>query len=123
MAFLYHIRAGGSEPEYWPVSDGPLVAGRGDFVDAYVDDDSLSRSHFLIVHEGGEYVLVDLSSSNGTWVNGERINACRLHAPQIIKAGGSLFYFSLVPISAQSLSGIVPLPQAADLPRPELHAA
>ncbi len=123
MAFLYHIKIGGAEPEYWPVGDGPLVAGRGDFVDAYVDDDSLSRSHFLITHEAGEFLLVDLNSSNGTWIDGKRVSACRLHPPQVIKAGESLFYFSLSLISAQSLSGIVPLPQPPDTSRPELHAA
>src|SRR5271166_4183535 len=61
MAFLYHIRANDGTPtEFWPVGEKPLVVGRGDSVDAFVDDDSLSRSHFLVVREAGEYFVIDL---------------------------------------------------------------
>jgi pSer/pThr/pTyr-binding forkhead associated (FHA) protein len=61
--------------------------------DAYVQDDALSHSHFLIVREGADFLVVDLRSSNGTWVNGQRVSAHRLHPNEFIRAGRSLFCF------------------------------
>src|SRR3990172_665279 len=34
---------------------------------------SISRAHFEIRREGGEFLLFDLQSSNGVFVNGERV--------------------------------------------------
>ena len=78
MAILYQIRVDGSQVQYWEMGSKPLVVGRGDCVDALVEDDALSRSHFLISREGSDHILIDLSSSNGTWVNGAPVSAHKL---------------------------------------------
>src|ERR1041385_5785707 len=124
MAFLYQIKSDGSKVEPWTIDQRPAVVGRGDSADVFIDDDSLSRSHFLIVREAGEFVLVDLHSRNGTWVKGERISACKLRTDEVIKAGESLFYFSLAPVPLDLLARLAPLPAviaAAD--RPQISAA
>jgi pSer/pThr/pTyr-binding forkhead associated (FHA) protein len=90
------------------------VVGRGDFADAYVEDDALSRSHFLIVCEGPDYVLVDLNSANGTSVDGKRVSACILHSNTRITAGASAFFFSLSPVAADALAAMTPSPKVAD---------
>jgi pSer/pThr/pTyr-binding forkhead associated (FHA) protein len=89
----------------------PLVVGRGEFADAFVEDDALSRSHFLVTNEGTEFCLIDLHSRNGTWVNGERVSAHKLQSHEIITAGDSMFYFSDVPIAAIVLPGTIALPK------------
>jgi hypothetical protein len=114
LAFLYRIDADGADPEFWPLGNTPLVVGRGDAVDAFVDDDSLSRSHFLIVREGSDFVLVDLNSSNGTWVQGEKVLACKLRSPQLIEAGESRFYFSNAPVIPATLAAVVSLRAVSD---------
>ena len=124
MAFLYQIKADGSPAESWMLDRRPAIVGRGDFADVCVDDDSLSRSHFLIVSESTEFVLVDLHSRNGTWVNGERISACKLRSDELIKAGASLFYFSHAPAPADLLSRLLPLPfLPGQLNGPDAHVA
>ena len=100
MAFLYHIRADGTPTEFWPIGDKPVVVGRGDAVDAFVDDDSLSRSHFLVAREGADYFVIDLDSRNGILVNGERMSAHKLHPQDLISAGASFFCFSDVTLPA-----------------------
>jgi pSer/pThr/pTyr-binding forkhead associated (FHA) protein len=109
MAFLCQIHSGGSQGEHWVVGERPLVVGRGDFADACVNDDALSRSHFLIVREASAFFLVDLDSRNGTRVNGKPVSAHKLQPNQIIQAGESVFCFCLalkpgptlpVPVSA-----------------------
>jgi hypothetical protein len=96
-AYLYRIMADGSPGEQWAVGDSPLVVGRDEPADACVDDEALSRSHFLVVREGADFILVDLSSSNGTKVNDGRIAAHKLKSGEIIRAGSSAFCFSLTP--------------------------
>ena len=93
MAWLYRMQADGSPAEYWALDEGTLVVGRGDFADAYVADDALSQSHFLIVREGSDFFIVDLHSRNGTWINGNRISAHKLHPDEFILAGQSFFCF------------------------------
>ena len=124
MAFLYQIKSDGSKVEPWTIDQRPAVVGRGDSADVFIEDDSLSRSHFLIVREAGEFLLVDLHSRNGTWVKGERISACKLRSNEVIKAGESLFYFSLTQAPVDLLTRLVPLPVViAEANRPQVGAA
>ena len=62
-------------------------------MDVRVEDDGLSRRHFMILREGGEYLLKDLSSRNGTWVHGHRAFTARLCDNDCILAGRTLFRF------------------------------
>jgi pSer/pThr/pTyr-binding forkhead associated (FHA) protein len=94
MAFLYHLEKDGSVAQFWEVSEGPLLVGRGDFAGACIADESLSRAHFLILREAKEFFVVDLESQNGTWMNGVPISGHRLHEGDIIRAGESSFQFS-----------------------------
>ena len=115
MAFLYHIKRDGTPTEFWTVGDKPLVVGRGDAVDAFVDDDSLSRHHFLVAREGADFFVIDLDSRNGILVNGERMSAHKLRPQDLIAAGASFFCFSDVPLAAMPAVGAA---IAAQPPRP-----
>jgi two-component system response regulator HupR/HoxA len=60
-----------------------------------LDDPRISRHHLVIrVHEDGSYVLSDLGSSNGSFVNGRRVLLPeRLRHHDEIKVGGTTFRF------------------------------
>lgn len=122
MAFLYQIRLDGTQLERWEIGGKPLVVGRGECADAYVEDDALSRSHFLIVGEGDEFFLIDLNSSNGTWVSDARVSAHKLRSDEIIMAGESLFYFSRTPVSRCVIPVATLLMQSSDAARTRLPA-
>jgi transcriptional regulator with GAF, ATPase, and Fis domain len=62
---------GGTVTRALPAS-GTLTLGRGDTVDVFIDDTSVSRNHARIA-VGERIVVEDLGSSNGTWVDGERL--------------------------------------------------
>ena len=47
--------------------------GRADYNDLVVPDESVSTSHAKLQRREGVWVLVDLDSTNGTFVNGEPI--------------------------------------------------
>jgi serine phosphatase RsbU (regulator of sigma subunit)/pSer/pThr/pTyr-binding forkhead associated (FHA) protein len=51
----------------------PFLIGRQSDNDLALRDNRVSRGHARIVGENGSYVIEDLNSRHGTWVNGERI--------------------------------------------------
>jgi len=57
------------------ISVGPEggILGRGDNVDFAFEDVSISRRHARLVRQGENFLLEDLDSLNGTFVNGDRI--------------------------------------------------
>ena len=93
MATLYLLGNDGAMAARWEISAQPMAVGRGTSVDVKVDDDGLSRRHFMIEREGEEYVIKDLSSRNGTWVHGHRALTARLRHNDCILAGHTLFRF------------------------------
>lgn len=52
--------------------------GRGMTCDVHLDDASVSRRHARIVERGGRALLLDDRSMNGTYVNGQRVDAAIL---------------------------------------------
>lgn len=108
---------GGVVTKTWYVTDKPVSFGRGDTADVIIDDDSLSRNHFLVTNEGAGFILIDLESQNGTWVRGECVTAHKLRHGDVIRAGGSLFCFTNL-TSAVPGAIRVPLPAKAVQPGP-----
>ena len=61
----------------WRVDRAVSTLGRGAENDVQVADDSVSTSHATLLLKGDEWFLVDLRSSNGTYVDGHRISGER----------------------------------------------
>ena len=53
-----------------------------------IDDPRVSRSHAQLRAIHGQYVLFDLNSTGGTYVNGQRINQYRLNPGDVISLAG-----------------------------------
>ena len=69
-----------------------IVIGRGLDCDVVVKDEKASRRHCQLRRESGAFVLEDLGSKNGTFVNGERISAAVTLKPnQSFTVGNTLF--------------------------------
>lgn len=70
-----------------------LTIGREEGVDIHVDNPSVSRQHAEIRQEGGSWIVEDLGSSNGTYVNGRKIEG-----GEVIRSGDEIGFgkFSLV---------------------------
>jgi diguanylate cyclase (GGDEF)-like protein len=77
--------------------DGPEIRiGRQPDNNAVVDDEGMSRSHARVFYQDGYYFAEDLDSSNGTYVNGERIEKAILADGSVIQLGPRVcFRFSL----------------------------
>jgi pSer/pThr/pTyr-binding forkhead associated (FHA) protein len=96
MATLALLSEDGMTAQRWELGARPFSVGRDDSADVCIEDETLSRRHFLIVKQGANYVLQDLNSQNGTWVDGRRARsrATLLHHHDCIAAGRTLFMFS-----------------------------
>ena len=65
---------------------GSAVFGRANICDVVFDDMKMSRQHFCIGEENGHFVLNDLETTNGTYLNGVMVKA-----PQLLKNGDKIF--------------------------------
>ena len=73
------------------LSDEPLTIGRLNECDVVLADDSVSRRHAEVRRRENDIVVVDLGSTNGTRVNGERVTERRLvDGDQIVIGSTSL---------------------------------
>ncbi|MCU0306306.1 MAG: DUF3662 and FHA domain-containing protein [Thermoleophilia bacterium] len=63
--------------------------GRSRDCDVVVPDPNVSRVHAEVRHEGLDYVLVDLESTNGVEVNGRRVSRHTLRGGDVITMGTS----------------------------------
>lgn len=87
----YLVAVRGASPGHtYTLDRDELMIGRGSDVAISVFDPAVSRNHARIVRVDGEdFVLEDLGSRNGTWVNGERIKKHALRIGDIITVGSN----------------------------------
>lgn len=79
------------------VGDGPFGLGRNADNVFVLADTEASRHHARIVANDNGWAVEDLSSSNGTWVNGRRVAHACLHDGDRIRLGGTELVFQDVP--------------------------
>ncbi|HET9029019.1 MAG TPA: DUF3662 and FHA domain-containing protein [Candidatus Aquilonibacter sp.] len=74
----YHLRMMKGVPAYGVYFvDGSASIGRNEDSDIFLVDPSVSRNHASLQIEDATVVVTDLGSTNGTFVNGERISGSR----------------------------------------------
>lgn len=74
LVFLY-VEKGPGVGQLIPVKQGPLIIGRASACDLRLQHPSISRRHAQLVRQGERFVLRDLGSQNGTFVNRIKISA------------------------------------------------
>ncbi|HFD38412.1 MAG TPA: FHA domain-containing protein, partial [Anaerolineae bacterium] len=71
--FKLTVRSGAQAGMEFPVDRPVVVIGRGSGSDIILQDSQASRKHAEISQQGDQYYIRDLGSTNGTYVNGQRI--------------------------------------------------
>ncbi|MBN2029955.1 FHA domain-containing protein [bacterium] len=72
-----------------------VVIGRDEDADVTIEDDRLSRKHCKIAQVGGQFVISDLNSSNGTFVNGVKVTEKTLENNDKIQIGSNVLQFKV----------------------------
>src|SRR5438270_2158207 len=77
----------------YPLSDTPVVLGRGNDCDIRINDHSVSRRHARIQPGADGYYAVDLQSTNGTFVNDVPASICKLKDGDYLRVGNCIYRF------------------------------
>jgi len=80
--FQLIMRSGPTPGAAFTLEGDQLTVGRDSTNEIVINDAEVSRRHARLTFQGGKYVLEDLGSTNGTFVNGQR-----LAGPRVLKAG------------------------------------
>ncbi len=86
MSFTIVITEKGGKPRAEVFDQGEITIGRVQGNDIVLPKGNISKRHSRIVQRDGKFIIVDLKSTNGTYVNGKRISA-----PQVLKEGDKLY--------------------------------
>ncbi len=81
------IKAGPDEGKIIPLGMETIFVGREQGVGLTISDPEISRKHAQFSYQGGQYVVQDLGSTNGTFVNNQRLTG-----PYVLHPG-ELIYF------------------------------
>jgi len=107
-----HLAAANGESSVVPIESPRFTIGRGAENSLCVQATVVSRSHAELIRVGANYLLRDLGSTNGSFVNGDRVTERMLNDGDTLRfgAGGPEMVFRLI----ETLSG-----EASSLPRHE----
>src|SRR5689334_8455276 len=75
-----------------PLADNNTI-GRSDMSSLVLPFDAISRHHALLTKKNGRFVVIDQNSTNGTFVNGHKINTQVLNNGDQVAFGGYSFEF------------------------------
>jgi len=74
-------------PDAGQVEHARLVLGRGSGCTVVLADITVSRRHAELVLRDGCWILRDLGSSNGTWVNGRQVVEAEVRSGDLVVLG------------------------------------
>ena len=79
------VRQGTQAGMNFSITGHQVVIGREEGLEIILQDPEASRRHCRISWQGGQYVIEDMNSTNGTFVNGVQITT-----PQMLNTGDSI---------------------------------
>lgn len=89
----YHSEDGAAEAKTL-LDPLPMLIGRDESSDLQVRSGRVSRRHAVITREGDNFCVEDLDSTNGTFLNGQRITEATLQSGDMLTVGDVEFTFN-----------------------------
>jgi pSer/pThr/pTyr-binding forkhead associated (FHA) protein len=96
-SFRLVMRSGPSAGKVFPLEKPELFVGRDLNNDVVINDPEVSRRHARFFLQGNNYVLEDLGSTNGTFINGQR-----LAGPYPLHEGEAITFGERINVSFES---------------------
>lgn len=81
------IRSGAGAGKVLPLEKSEMHVGRDVTNDLVISDEKVSRRHARLYSEGDQFVVEDLGSTNGTFING-----ARLSGPHLLRVGEQITF-------------------------------
>ncbi len=76
-SFRLIVRRGPQPNQIYDLNKGIITVGRDITNDIVINDPEVSRHHCRLTQGGGGYTIEDLGSTNGTFLNGQRLTGAR----------------------------------------------
>ena len=100
------MRRGPTPGAVYELEGDEITIGRGNKSTIVIRDNEVSREHCRLVRRANDYELLDLSSSNGTFVNGQRVlSPWLLQSSMLIELGDTITLEYGTPIPETSSNG------------------
>ncbi|MDD6824652.1 MAG: FHA domain-containing protein [Oscillospiraceae bacterium] len=79
-----------------PVENSEILLGRHRSADIQFPDMSVSRYHAVLTYSDGIFLLEDLNSKSGTFLNGKKIQKAVVNVNDEIRMGAVIFYIKKI---------------------------
>ena len=116
------VQGGSNSGATMPLSQRPITLGRRTDNDIVVDEETVSRRHALIMETPAGFVIRDLNTTNGTYVNRDKVGADEQvlrHGDRIKLAGSKItFVFRQEGTPTLAMQTLGPPMTLADFPAP-----
>lgn len=122
---LFGVQAGPRSGEEIAVRTPVLTIGQGSQNDLVLADDSVSTTHARLEYSAGSWLLTDLASTNGTYVQGTRLapnTPTPLAYGSDVRFGGLRLAFHQVPTADPDAARARYVPPTASVPVAERRA-
>lgn len=87
-----HLTSGPKRGTEVLLGDGPLTIGRAADSSLVIEDDYTSTRHARIERRGSSWAIVDLDSTNGTYISGSRVEGAAPLSPGVpVRIGTTTF--------------------------------
>ena len=96
MPYVAVFAPGAAEPQRYPLSESNAF-GRSSDNDVCIDDANVSRRHCTVERVDGRWVLRDLGSTNGTWLDAARVKRYALRDGETFYVGDARVVFHIDP--------------------------
>jgi predicted Zn finger-like uncharacterized protein len=97
VRFSLAVIAGAQAGSVFPITKPRIFIGRGSAMDVQLKDSEVSRRHAMIEVQGDEATLLDLGATNGTYVDGKRIDQTGLSNRAEFTVGSTTLMFIVAP--------------------------
>jgi predicted component of type VI protein secretion system len=87
QSYMLIMRTGPNPGKSFELTKNELYIGRDINNDIVINDSEISRKHARLIMQAGGYVLEDLGSTNGSFVNGQR-----LMGPHVLRPGEMVMF-------------------------------
>lgn len=95
--FRMVMHSGPTVGKVFPLEKSEMFIGRDLSNDIVVNDPEISRRHARLFQQGNSYVLEDLGSTNGSFVNGQRVMG-----QNVLRPGDSVAFGERISLSFES---------------------
>ncbi len=93
------------------LSQGVIKIGKVPSAHLKIDDEKVSRMHAIIEVLGNEVSVIDLGSTGGTFVNGQKVNKAKLQSGDAITVGDTRIELAIADAEAAVTPSVIVAPQ------------